>query len=152
MSGDRAGRPSTADIGVITLVFAPATDDQIEPEELAFVIEVVLDEVDGLLGESIVSLLTQLRQGYISREELPFPASVVLVGQRQVRDYALARRAVGHRQPHLPTRAWGQPPWANSTQLHISPRCLMFFASMDGPAVRTQLCAADGPFAPCEAP
>src|SRR5690606_32086711 len=45
----------------------------------------------------MVSFLTQLRQGYIDRSELPFPASVVLVGQRQVRDYALReedRRAV----------------------------------------------------------
>ncbi|MCX4243906.1 ATP-binding protein [Paraliomyxa miuraensis] len=50
---------------------------------------VLFDEVDGLVGEAMVSFLTQLRQGYISREELPFPASVVLVGQRQVRDYAL---------------------------------------------------------------
>ena len=42
-------------------------------------------------------LLTQLRQGYIDRDKLPFPASVVLVGQRQVRDYVLReqdRRAV----------------------------------------------------------
>ena len=50
---------------------------------------VLFDEVDGLVGEAMVSLLTQIRQGYIGREELPFPASVVLVGQRQVRDYAL---------------------------------------------------------------
>ena len=50
---------------------------------------VLFDEVDGLVGAAMVSFLTQLRQGYIGREELPFPASVVLVGQRQVRDYAL---------------------------------------------------------------
>jgi hypothetical protein len=37
----------------------------------------------------MVSFLTQLRQGYIARSQEPFPASVVLVGQRQVRDYAL---------------------------------------------------------------
>jgi hypothetical protein len=58
---------------------------------------VLFDEADGLVGESMVSFLTQLRQGYISREELPFPSSVALVGQRQVRDYALReddRRAV----------------------------------------------------------
>ncbi|MEX1367290.1 MAG: ATP-binding protein [Nannocystaceae bacterium] len=50
---------------------------------------VLFDEVDGLVGEAMVSLLSQLRQGYISREELPFPASVALVGQRQVRDYSM---------------------------------------------------------------
>ena len=49
----------------------------------------LLDEVDGLVGEAMVSFLTQLRQGYIERSETPFPASVVLVGQRQVRDYIL---------------------------------------------------------------
>ncbi|MEM9453474.1 MAG: ATP-binding protein [Myxococcota bacterium] len=59
----------------------------------------LLDEVDGLVGEAMVSLLTQLRQGYIARAELPFPSSVVLVGQRQVRDYAL-------REEDRSTLAW----------------------------------------------
>jgi len=49
----------------------------------------LLDEVDGLVGEAMVSFLTQIRHGYIERSRVPFPASVVLVGQRQVRDYAL---------------------------------------------------------------
>lgn len=50
---------------------------------------VLFDEVDGLVGEAMVSFLTQLRNGYIGRRRIPFPASVVLIGQRQVRDYAL---------------------------------------------------------------
>jgi len=57
----------------------------------------LFDETDGLVGEAMVSFLTQLRQGYIERSRAPFAASVVLVGQRQVRDYALReeeRRAV----------------------------------------------------------
>jgi AAA domain len=57
----------------------------------------LFDEADGLVGSAMVSFLTQLRQGYIAREQRPFPASVVLVGQRQVRDYVLReedRRAV----------------------------------------------------------
>jgi hypothetical protein len=49
----------------------------------------LLDEVDGLVGEAMVSFLTQLRQCYIERSEIPFPTSVILVGQRQVRDYVL---------------------------------------------------------------
>jgi hypothetical protein len=49
----------------------------------------LLDEADGLVGEAMVSFLTQLRHGYIERSRVPFPASVGLVGQRQVRDYAL---------------------------------------------------------------
>ena len=50
---------------------------------------VLFDEADGLVGETMVSFLTQLRQGYIERGEAPFPVSVALVGQRQVRDYVL---------------------------------------------------------------
>jgi hypothetical protein len=47
----------------------------------------LLDEADGLVGRAMVSCLTQLRHGYIERSRMPFPSSVVLVGQRQVRDY-----------------------------------------------------------------
>jgi hypothetical protein len=57
----------------------------------------LFDETDGLVGNAMVSFLTQLRQGYIERASVPFPASVALVGQRQVRDYVLRdedRRAV----------------------------------------------------------
>lgn len=57
----------------------------------------LIDETDGLVGEAMVSFLTQLRQGYIGRSKAPFAESIVLVGQRQVRDYVLAtdeRRAV----------------------------------------------------------
>jgi hypothetical protein len=57
----------------------------------------LLDEADGLVGPAMVSFLTQLRHGYIARSRAPFPSSVVLVGQRQVRDYVLDaddRRAV----------------------------------------------------------
>jgi len=42
----------------------------------------LLDEADGLVGEAMVSFLSQLRHGYIERSQAPFPASVVLVGQR----------------------------------------------------------------------
>jgi hypothetical protein len=57
----------------------------------------LLDEADGLVGPAMVSVLTQLRQGYIGRSRAPFSSSVVLVGQRQVRDYVLGtddRRAL----------------------------------------------------------
>jgi hypothetical protein len=45
----------------------------------------------------MVSFLKQLRQGYVQRAERPFPVSIALVGQRQVRDYVLSadeRKAV----------------------------------------------------------
>jgi hypothetical protein len=51
---------------------------------------VLFDEADSLVGETMVSFLTQLREGYIDRDDTPFPRSVVLVGQRAVRDYTLS--------------------------------------------------------------
>ena len=46
----------------------------------------LLDEVDALVGDTLVSFLRQLRVGYDGRPEA-FPRSVVLCGLRQVRDY-----------------------------------------------------------------
>jgi hypothetical protein len=66
---------------------------QLDPRPLV----VLLDEADGLVGPAMVSFLTQLRQGYVQRAQRPFPVSMALVGQRQVRDYVLSaeeRRAV----------------------------------------------------------
>ncbi len=59
---------------------------------------VFFDEADCLVGQTVVSFLTQLRDGYLSRRKTPFPQSVVLVGQRNVRDYVTTqedRIAVG---------------------------------------------------------
>jgi len=50
----------------------------------------LFDEADGLVGPAMVSFLTQLRDGYLGRDRVPFPHSVVLVGMRQVRDFVLA--------------------------------------------------------------
>jgi hypothetical protein len=58
---------------------------------------VMIDEADCLVGEAMISFLTQLRDGYIARSELPFPHAMALIGLRQVRDYTLTeadRRAV----------------------------------------------------------
>jgi type II secretory pathway predicted ATPase ExeA len=52
---------------------------------------VLFDEADSLIGRALVSFLIQLRQGYLERSDVPFPASVVLVGQRQVRDYVIRK-------------------------------------------------------------
>ena len=46
----------------------------------------LLDEVDSLTGDSLLSLLSQVRSGYPDRPR-GFPASVVLCGIRDVRDY-----------------------------------------------------------------
>jgi len=47
------------------------------------------DEIDALRGNSLISVLRQLRSGYPSRPGA-FPASVVLCGLRDVRDYKAA--------------------------------------------------------------
>ena len=50
---------------------------------------ILFDEADGLVGQAMISFLTQLRSGYLDRARTPFPHALALVGQRQVRDYAL---------------------------------------------------------------
>lgn len=48
----------------------------------------LLDEVDSLVGDTLISLLRQLRTGYGQRPR-HFPQSVVLCGVRDVRDYRM---------------------------------------------------------------
>jgi hypothetical protein len=52
---------------------------------------IFVDEADGLVGATMVSFLTQLRQGYLARRKTPFPHSVALIGRRTVRDYVLSQ-------------------------------------------------------------
>jgi hypothetical protein len=52
---------------------------------------VFFDEADCLVGAAMVSFLTQLRAGYLARRKAPFPYSIVLAGQRSVRDYVLTQ-------------------------------------------------------------
>ncbi|MDR0652117.1 MAG: ATP-binding protein, partial [Synergistaceae bacterium] len=47
-----------------------------------------IDEIDALTGDTLVSVLRQLRSGYESRPRA-FPMSVVLCGVRDVRDYRI---------------------------------------------------------------
>ncbi|MEZ4300637.1 MAG: ATP-binding protein [Polyangiaceae bacterium] len=47
------------------------------------------DEIDALRGQSLITVLRQLRDGYPGRPR-EFPASVVLCGLRDVRDYKAA--------------------------------------------------------------
>jgi len=51
-------------------------------------IVLLIDEIDSLVGDSLISVLRQLRAGYTSRPG-GFPQSVVLCGVRDVRDYRL---------------------------------------------------------------
>lgn len=47
-----------------------------------------IDEIDALVGDSLVSVLRQIRAGYDQRPQL-FPISIVLCGVRDVRDYRI---------------------------------------------------------------
>lgn len=49
----------------------------------------VFDEIDSLVGQSLISVLRQLRAGYPGRPG-QFPWSIILCGMRDVRDYKLA--------------------------------------------------------------
>jgi len=48
---------------------------------------ILLDEVDVLQGELLVSFLRQLRKGFASRGIGTFPVSIALVGMRDLKDY-----------------------------------------------------------------
>ena len=48
----------------------------------------LMDEIDALVGDTLVSVLRQLRSGYRDRPRR-FPQSVVLCGVRDVRDYRI---------------------------------------------------------------
>ena len=52
----------------------------------------LIDEIDSLIGDSLLSVLRQLRSGYDLRPE-SFPQSVVLCGVRDVRDYRIQSTA-----------------------------------------------------------
>jgi hypothetical protein len=47
-----------------------------------------IDEVDSLVGDTLISLLRQLRSGYPMRPGM-FPQSIILCGVRDVRDYRI---------------------------------------------------------------
>ena len=48
---------------------------------------VLFDEVDVLVGETMISFLRQLRGGFASRGVGKFPTSIALVGMRDLKDY-----------------------------------------------------------------
>ena len=52
----------------------------------------LIDEIDSLIGDSLVSVLRQLRSGYDLRPD-HFPQSVILCGVRDVRDYRIESSA-----------------------------------------------------------
>lgn len=49
---------------------------------------IFIDEIDSLVGDTLISVLRQLRSGYDQRPQ-SFPQSVCLIGVRDVRDYRI---------------------------------------------------------------
>ena len=50
----------------------------------------LIDEIDALVGDTLISVLRQLRSGYDVRPEA-FPQSVILCGVRDIKDYRIQR-------------------------------------------------------------
>ena len=57
-------------------------------EALPKPIVLILDEIDALVGDSLVAILRQIRSGYADRPQ-SFPMSIILCGVRDVRDYRI---------------------------------------------------------------
>ena len=57
-------------------------------EALPKPIVLFIDEIDALVGDSLVSVLRQIRAGYYNRPQ-SFPQSIILFGVRDVRDYRI---------------------------------------------------------------
>jgi hypothetical protein len=48
----------------------------------------LIDEIDSLIGDTLISVLRQLRAGYTNRPD-EFPQSIILCGVRDIRDYRI---------------------------------------------------------------
>ena len=57
-------------------------------EALPKPIVLIIDEIDALVGDSLVAILRQIRSGYANRPA-SFPLSIILCGVRDVRDYRI---------------------------------------------------------------
>ena len=85
LSGEVTGDPAT---GVMSLLARIASDCG-KPLVLFF------DEADCLSYDPLIAFLRQLRNGYVNREDVPFPASLALVGLRNIKDYKMRIRPDG---------------------------------------------------------
>ena len=54
-----------------------------------------IDEIDSLIGDSLLSVLSQIRAGFKNRPK-SFPQSICLIGLRDVRDYIVWSKEHGH--------------------------------------------------------
>ena len=77
-----------AEFGPGALVEALTRWSEADPKPLVLLI----DEIDTLIGDTLLAVLRQLRAGYV-RRPTGFPQSVVLCGVRDVRDYRIHSRS-----------------------------------------------------------
>lgn len=57
-------------------------------QKISLPVVVLIDEIDALVGDTLISVLRQLRSGYTERPA-SFPSSIILCGVRDVRDYRI---------------------------------------------------------------
>ncbi|MBC2695751.1 MAG: ATP-binding protein [Desulfobacteraceae bacterium] len=57
-------------------------------EDSAKPVVLLIDEIDSLIGDTLISVLRQIRAGYHRRPKL-FPQSIILCGVRDIRDYRI---------------------------------------------------------------
>ncbi|KAK3604761.1 hypothetical protein CHS0354_000419 [Potamilus streckersoni] len=62
-------------------------NDHAQPNNLRPLI-LMIDEIDALIGDSLISVLRQIRAGYNDKPHA-FPQSIILCGVRDVRDYRI---------------------------------------------------------------
>ena len=82
----------------------------------------MIDEIDSLVGDTLLSVLRQLRAGYPERPR-GFPQSVILCGVRDVRDYSIRSGGVssvtitdgGSGYTAAPTVTFAAPPAGGTT-------------------------------------
>ena len=86
--GDQILAKARPDVALYRLLTRWAASD---PRPLVLLI----DEIDALVGDTLLSVLRQLRTGYTQRPD-KFPQSVVLCGVRDVKDYRIRSGSAGH--------------------------------------------------------
>jgi hypothetical protein len=79
----KEARASTGEDGLVNGWLRRWAEEDLEHPAI-----LLLDEVDALVGDTLVALLRQLRSGYSQRPH-SFPQSVILCGVRDVRDYRI---------------------------------------------------------------
>ena len=73
------GRGEHAALNAVMSRWAAASDKPIV---------LLIDEIDALIGDTLISTLRQIRAGYTNRPAM-FPQSIILCGVRDVRDYRI---------------------------------------------------------------